>query len=167
MATLTELVRSRVGDPDGELYSDDEIHAMIDTAVMAYSRARPIKRRWIKPVGMVEAKLPADYQEWVSGLEGCEIIGNTVYCLPWQMSVVYLANRTAEEVPLSDLQIIADYCFCTALEKAVSDSGDISSLKLGKGLQLSFANITEVRQLATDTRNQVMSSLNSIKGAWI
>ncbi len=166
MATVQEQIRQRLGDSDKSLYSDDEINGMLISAIAAYSTARPIKRRWIKPAGITEATLPGDYQEWIRGLEDCEIIGNTVYCLPWKTEVIYFANRTLDEIPAGDIALLADYCFCLALESAVSDSGDISSLKLGKGLQLSFNNIAEVRQLAGDTRNQVMRRLYSVVGAW-
>ncbi len=166
MATAQEQIRQRLGDSDNSLYSDDEINGMLASAIAAYSAARPIKRRWIKPAGITEAPLPDDYREWIRGLENCEIIGNRVYCLPWETEVIYFANRTLEEIPAGDIALLADYCFCLALESAVSDSGDISSLKLGKGLQLSFNNIAEVRQLAGDTRKQVMGKLYSAIGAW-
>lgn len=163
---VQDQIRQRLGDNDGTLYTDEEIDGMLASAVAVYSAAKPITRKWTKPAGVTETKLPDDYREWIRGLEGCEIIENTVYCLPWKTEVVYYANRTLEEIPSGDLAILADYCFCLALENAVSSSGDISSLKLGKGLQLSFDNIAEVRQLAGDIRGQVMRRLHSAVGAW-
>ena len=165
MISAVEMIRKRLGDSDGEVYSEDEINAMLESAVAAYSAAKPIKRLWIKPGGVTETELPTDYREWIAGLEGCSIIGNTLYCLPWKTNIIYFANRKIDEIPASDLSLIADYCFCLALESTVSNSGDISGLKLGKGLQLSFDNISEVRQLAKDTRQMVMRRLNSTVGA--
>ncbi len=166
MVTAVEIIRQRLGDSDGELYTDDEITAMLASAVAAYSAARPIKRRWMKPSGITEITLPEDYREWIIGLDDCIILENTLYCTPWAREVIYYANWTVDEIPAGDLPLLADYCFCMALESAVSDSGDISSLKLGKGLQLSFDNIAEVRKLASDIKQQVMSRLNSIIGVW-
>ena len=166
MATAVEIIRQRLGDSSGELYTEAEINAMLESAVAVYSAAKPIKRRWVKPSGVTEIALPEDYREWITGLDDCVILENTLYCTPWAREVIYYANRTADEIPAGDLPLLADYCFCMALESAVSESGDISSLKLGKGLQLSFDNIAEVRKLASDTRQQVMNRLNSIVGAW-
>lgn len=166
---LLQKIRLMLDDINAEeqLYSDEELLNRLEDAAAAYSAYRPIKRRVTIDLIKGENPLPEDYQIWLEGLENFVIYGQTLYSdYAIGVTFVYLANRMIEEIPFQDIALLMDYAFAGILENAVSAAGDISSLKLGKGLQLSFDNIAEVNKLALSKRDSFIRALTAVQGSW-
>lgn len=169
---LIAKIRREIGDnEEPQTISNDRLKDIIEDAVNDYSGHRPITKKGIINVepGIKQYKLPDDCQTWLSGLEGCEILSNTLY-LPnnplgsYDIEFNYLADHTIESIPNKDIPIIVDYCMWKLLSDIVKEGAEISGLKLGKGLDIDFANFDEINKLANERLENYNKNVVKVSG---
>jgi hypothetical protein len=171
-AKIIRKLRGEIGD-NQEPYKilPEQINDLIEGAVEDYSGHRPRKKKGkiILEPGKTEYPLPDDCQTWLSGLEGCEVIGNVFYLEPAPLStreipIAYLAVHTVETVPNRDSGLILDHCMWKLLSDIVREGAEISGLKLGKGLEIKFDNFDEITKIATQRLNNYKRNIKQVAG---
>lgn len=179
-------LRITIGDNKEEhLFSDEQLKCYIQTAVFEYSKYKPtirIAEICTEPNVNIYS-LPEDYQTWIYGLQYYDIVDKHLYINNNLTRKVirykYYADRQFFEVPQSDLQLIADYCFYLIINDIISNKStdnfknndNISALKLGRGLDLSFDNNQtlekELYSIAESKKNNFYNALkNNVIGSW-
>lgn len=183
---LIESIRFAIGDNQTKyIFTDEQIKQYIQTAVLEYSKYKPtIRTAEIRTEPNVNIyPLPEDYQTWIYGLQYYDIVDKHLYINNNLTRKVirykYYADRQLFEVPQSDLQLIADYCFYLIINDIISNKStdnfksndNISALKLGRGLDLSFDNNQtlekELYSIAESKKNNFYNALkNNVIGSW-
>lgn len=175
MLELVKKLRKELGDEEEPfLHTDDELVEKLTEAVFDYSRYRPRKRKgslMLMP-GQKEYNLPEDYQTWIEGLTGYEILDRALFLTssPFsstELSFLYLADHSLESIPTRDHGLLLDFCMAKALDEIVREGSEISALKLGKGLQISFDNFDKIVQEAAVRRNRYDQSVKKPVGMWM
>lgn len=183
---LIESIRFAIGDNQTKyIFTDEQIKQYIQTAVLEYSKYKPtIRTAEIRTEPNVNIyPLPEDYQTWIYGLQYYDIVDKHLYISNNLTRKVirykYYADRRLFEVPQSDLQLIADYCFYLIINDTLSNKSiinfnnndNISALKLGRGIDLSFDNTQnlqkELYSIAESKKNNFYNALkNNVIGSW-
>ncbi len=175
MENLLSKLRIAIGDKaEPYIYDDDELTSIIEVATYEYSKYRPIKRLGVLnfEIDIKEYVLPDDYQTWIEGLEDYKVYEKILVLEDnplsnYSIKYVYYADRKVNEIPVCDLSLIIDYSFFYIIDSAVKEGSDISTLKLGKGLQISFDNISELNKSAMRRLENFNSKLKaSCIGSW-
>lgn len=158
-------------------FVEKEIQNSVDTALKLYSRKKPILREG--NIVIVEGQkiyaLPEDYQTWYKGLEKYDIVGNCIvlknsFCE--MISFLYYADRTITEVPENEMYLFYSYCYGDLLEKTALEmteqviaEGDLKTMKLGRGLELTFEDGKNNKEILLDfAKNKKQPLLNLLKG---
>jgi hypothetical protein len=173
-ADLIGKLRKEIGDEvEPYKFSPEYLESLIQDAVGDYSRYRPRKRKGTVNLtpGVTEFPLPADYQTWLTGLDGYEVLDKTIYLDSAPTSAVgvsftYLADHTAETVPDRDTPILLDYCMWRLLSDIIREGAEISGLKLGKGLEIEFDNFNQVEKLAAKRLENYHRSVKKVMGGY-
>ncbi|MED1787621.1 hypothetical protein P4V47_08885 [Brevibacillus laterosporus] len=174
MMELVKKLRFDLGDMEEPFfYSNDDLISRLTEALYDYSRYRPRRRKGlIKLVpGVTEYELPEDYQTWIIGLSGYEVLGRTLI-VPGapighaELSFHYYADHTIESLSVRDHRILLDYCMAKFLYEIVREGAEISGLKLGKGLQINFDNFDKIAQEAIFRQNRYEQSVKKPIGMW-
>ncbi|MDO3680632.1 hypothetical protein [Paenibacillus ehimensis] len=171
MALLTAL-RAEIGDKEEPYrYDDEELLEFVQSAIYDYSQYRPRRRRGtlsFQP-GVLEYTLPADFQTWVAGLEGYEVLENIVYlesspAASYSVTFIYLGNHDIASMPEGALSLVLDFCTWKLFSDAVREGSEISELKLGKGLDIKFDNFDQINELADKRRNSYLAAVQKPVG---
>ncbi|MGG1441406.1 hypothetical protein ABE354_04975 [Brevibacillus laterosporus] len=174
MMELVDKLRYELGDMEEPFfYSNDDLISRLTEAIYDYSSYRPRKRKGlIKLVpGVMEYELPEDYQTWIIGLSGYEILERTLIT-PFtpvghsELRFHYYADHTIESLSVRDHRILLDYCMAKILYEIVREGAEISGLKLGKGLQINFDNFDKIAQEAIFRQNRYEQSAKKPIGMW-
>ena len=143
-------------------FTEKEIQNSVCNALKLYSRKKPIIRQC--DVDIVEKQkiyaLPEDYQTWYKGLEKYDIVENCIVLkngFYGTISFLYYADRKITEIPESKLYLFYSFCYGDLLEKKVLEmteqniaNGDLKTMKLGRGLELTFENGKNGREMLID-----------------
>lgn len=143
-------------------FTEKEIQNSVCNALKLYSRKKPIIRQC--DVDIVEKQkiyaLPEDYQTWYKGLEKYDIVENCIVLKNGFYGTIlflYYADRKITEIPESELYLFYSFCYGDLLEKKVLEmteqniaNGDLKTMKLGRGLELTFENGKNGREMLID-----------------
>lgn len=171
---LINRLRSEIGDKEEPYrFLDEELLALLQEAVADYSRYQPVPRRaqiTLLP-GVTEYDMPSDYQIWINGLTGYDILGRTLYLSDpplsqGTLSFDYLADQTLETMPEQDLALLLDYSMWKLLDSIVQEGAEISGLKLGKGLDIKFGNFDQISLIAKQRQERYMRLVSKPVGVW-
>lgn len=164
------------------VYSDGELRAYLLAGVAEYSKYRPLEKfDQIELVPYVEKyTLPKDYQTWILGLEGYQVLEKTLIkkknrsCAIIEFS--YYADRGLLEIPNRDMGLLIDFGIAEVIEGAVqkkSAQGEesITALQLGKGLDITFDNTKAMEkklyEIAREKKEGFRRELRSrLAGSW-
>ena len=143
-------------------FTEKEIQNSVCNALKLYSRKKPIiKEGCIHTVrGQKIYIFPEDYQTWYKGLEEYDIVEKSLFLKKdcyGDIPFLYYADRTIAEIPESELYLFYSFCYGDLLEKKVLEmteqniaNGDLKTMKLGRGLELTFENGKNGREMLID-----------------
>ncbi len=158
-------------------FAEKEIQNSVNTALKFYSRKKPILREG--NIVIVEGQkiyaLPEDYQTWYKGLEKYDIVGNCIvlknsFC--GMISFLYYADRKITEISEKEIGLFYSYCYGDLLEKKALEmteqgiaGGDLKTMKLGRGLELTFEDGKNSKELLLDlAKEKKQLFFDGIKG---
>lgn len=170
---LIQKVRKEIKDDTEPYLNDDpDIISFLEEAAADFSKYQPRQRRGKLNLipGVEEYPLPADYQTWISGLEGYEVVGNTLYVegiyAPMEVSFTYWGMHAPETVPDSYVSALLDYIMFKQMDEMVQEGTEISGLKLGKGLDIKFDNFDELNKAAERRWRQYLQKVTGPVGGY-
>ena len=164
-------------------FAEKEIQNSVETALKLYSKKKPILREG--NIVIVEGQkiyaLPEDYQTWYKGLNQYDIVGNCIvlkngFC--GTISFLYYADRKITEIPEKEIILFYSYCYGDLLEKKALEmteqgiaEGDLKTMKLGRGLELTFEDGKNSKELLLDLAKEKKQLFfdgirGNIMGSW-
>lgn len=172
MNKFIEKLRDYIGDnKEPYLISNSKLNDYINSALYEYSRYRPIKRKAV--IKANKPYLPKDYITWISGLEDCCILENTI-TTNTDIELLYYAVRNIYEV--LNINLIMEYCLSeTIVDLITKDAKNIDeavhSMELGQGLKITFEEsenkVNKLYAIAKDYKKHFYEVVKNKKhGGW-
>lgn len=171
---LIQRLRREIGDTEVPYrFTDEDLLSLLNEAIADYSKYQPCQRRGKLSLvpGTKEYQLPDDYQTWTKGLEGYDILGRALFLSsdplsPSQITFDYLADHTLDTIPVREQSLLLDYSMWKLLDSIVTEGAEISGLKLGKGLDIKFANFDQISTMAKLRQERYMNLVSKPIGMW-
>lgn len=158
-------------------YDDKYLETILNTAVLDYSRYRPVIKSGTISIkkGEKECFLPSDFMNQFKGFEkypclffnNNKILINPVFKHDTKIDFLYYACNTLENISLTDMSLLMDFSIYKILTSNTNSISKIDTINVGRNLSLKTNNSISI-QIANERLKHYITELtkNNIYGGW-